>query len=219
MDPPGPKSYTAPMRKLLPLLLLLAACSKKEDAPKPDAAAAAPEASAPVATPAAAPAAAGATEKEKALAHPYPNDLGPATLPVDYVASLSAEHKKGYELLIKRCAQCHSAARPLNSRFVEVSEAELARLKKEAPALLADKSIRQVESAVWNRYVKRMMSKPGCEIEKAEGKLIWQFLVADSKRKLGADAASWEAHRRKLLAEFKTRHPARYDELNAAGDL
>lgn len=218
MDPPGAKSYTAPMRKLLPLLLLLAACSKKEDAAKPAEAPPAPEATAPAAS-APAPSAPAASEKEKALAHPYPNDLGPATLPADYVASLSAEHKKGYELLIKRCAQCHSAARPLNSRFVEVSEAELARLKKEQPALLADASIRQVESAVWNRYVKRMMSKPGCEIEKAEGKLIWQFLVADSKRKLGVNAPSWEAHRKKLLAEFKARHPARYDELKAAGDL
>lgn len=218
MDLPGAKSYTAPMRRLLPLLLLLAACSKKEDAPQPAEAPAAPVSSTPEAAPAVTPAA-GSSEKEKALAHPYPNDLGPSTLPADYVASLSAEHKKGYDLLIKRCAQCHSSARPLNSRFVEVSEAELARLKKESPALLADASIRQVESAVWNRYVKRMMSKPGCEIAKAEGKLIWQFLVADSKRKLGANAASWEAHRKKLLAEFKAKHPTRYDELKAAGDL
>jgi hypothetical protein len=203
------------MRILAAALLLLAACSKKEDAPKPEPSAP-PAASAPAA-PAAAPAA-GGSEKEKALAHPYPNDLGPASLPADYVASLG-EHKKGYELLLKRCAQCHSASRPLNSRFVEVSEAELARLKKEQPALLADASVRQVETGVWNRYVKRMMSKPGCEIEKAEGKLIWQFLAADSKRKLGANAAEWEAHRKKLLARFKAEHPARYDELKAAGDL
>lgn len=205
------------MKRIAMAVLLLAACSKTEDAPKPAETSAPPAASAPAA-PAAAPAA-GGSEKEKALAHPYPNDLGPAALPAEYLASLSPEHRKGYDLLVKRCAQCHSAARPLNSRFVEVPAAELARLKKEQPALLADASIRQVETGVWNRYVKRMMSKPGCEIEKAEGKLIWQFLAADSKRKLGAEAAAWEAHRKRLLAEFKAKHPKRYDELQAAGDL
>jgi hypothetical protein len=207
------------MKVLVAALLLLAACSKKEE-PKPAEPSAPPAASAPAASEPASSLSKdfGSSEKEKALSHPYPNDLGPASLPDEYVASLG-EHKKGYELLLKRCAQCHSAARPLNSRFVEVPEAELARLKKEQPALLADASVRQVETGVWNRYVKRMMSKPGCEIAKAEGKLIWQFLAADSKRKLGENAASWEAHRKKLLAEFKAKHPARYDELKAAGDL
>jgi hypothetical protein len=164
----------------------------------------------------------GMSEKEKALAHPYPNDFGPETLPDDVIKAYPANVQAGYKKLVSKtggCAQCHSAARPLNSRFVEVPEAELARLKKEQPALLADASVRQVETGVWNRYVKRMMSKPGCEIAKAEGKLIWQFLAADSKRKLGENAASWEAHRKKLLAEFKAKHPARYDELKAAGDL
>ena len=201
------------MKRLLATLLLVAACSKPaEEAGKP----APVEAPAPVA--ASAPAVE-VSEKDKALAHPYPNDLGPATLPADYVASLG-EHKKGYDLLVKRCAQCHTAARPLNSRFVEVSDTELAALKKTSPALLADKAVRQVETGIWNRYVKRMMSKPGCDIAKAEGKLIWEFLVYDGvSRKLGANAAAWDAHRKKLLAEFKSKHPARYEELSAAGDL
>lgn len=199
------------MKALLAALMLTVACSKPaEETAKP----------APVEAPVTAvPAAAEVSEKDKALAHPYPNDLGPATLPADYVASLGA-HQKGYELLTKRCAQCHTAARPLNSRFVEVSEAELAALKKTSPALLAEKSVRQVETGIWNRYVKRMMSKPGCDIAKAEGKLIWEFLVYDGvQRKLGANAAAWETHRKKLLAEFKSKHPARYEELSAAGDL
>ncbi len=205
------------MKRLLAVLVLAAACSKPAEEPAKTAPAETPSTAA--AAPAAPAPAAGESEKDKALAHPYPNDLGPASLPADYVASLG-EHKKGYDLLVKRCSQCHTASRPLNSRFVEVDEKEQARLKKEQPSLLADLSIRQVETGVWNRYVKRMMSKPGCDIEKAEGKLIWQFLVADGKaRKLGASAASWEAHRKSLLAEFKTKHPARYDELKAAGDL
>src|SRR5688572_21816109 len=70
-------------------------------------------------------------EKEKALAHPYPNDLGPDKLDAAYVASMPADKKKGYETLLARCAQCHSAARPLNSRFVEPSgkDAAVAKLK------------------------------------------------------------------------------------------
>ena len=93
-----------------------------------------------------------------------------------------------------RCAQCHTASRPLNSRFDD--------------------------SDTWNRYVKRMMNKPGCEITKAEAKSIWQFLSYDSeKRKKGANAAAWKAHREKLVAEFKAKFPKRYEELKSANDL
>ncbi len=74
-----------------------------------------------------------------------------------------------------------------------------------------------MEGSVWNRYVKRMMSKPGCEISPAEGRKIWEFLVFDGeRRKLTAE---WKAHRRKLVEEFKAKHPARYKELSAVNDL
>lgn len=191
------------MKRLLPLLLLAAACGKPAEEPAKPSGPAAPAAAPAVETSAA------VSEKDKALANPYPNDLGPAELPKEHVAALSPEHRKGYELLVSRCAQCHTAARPLNSRFVEAPP---------DPAL-SDRSVWQVEPNVWNRYVKRMMAKPGCRIESAEGKLIWRFLVEDGKRKTGPNAAAWKAHRRRLLSEFKARHPKRYDELAAANDL
>ena len=65
-----------------------------------------------------------------------------------------------------------------------------------------------------------MMNKPGCAIEKADGKAIWQFLSYDSEqRKKGANAAAWKAHREKLVAEFKIKFPTRYEDLKAANDL
>ena len=65
-----------------------------------------------------------------------------------------------------------------------------------------------------------MMSKPGCNIAPAEGKKIYQFLVYDGeKRKLGAAAAAWKAHRAKLVEELKTKKPARYEELKKDNDL
>lgn len=208
------------MKRVLALVLLAAACSKP-DAPTPQKP---PQpAPAPAASASAAPEKSAAElEKEKALASPYPNDLGPERLPAATLAAYTPEMRNGYELLIARCAQCHTAARPLNSRFVELEgkEAALAALRKKSPELFQEPAVWQIEAAVWNRYVKRMMSKPGCEIETKEGKAIWRFLVLDGeRRKLGPNADSWRAHRRKLLAEFRAKHPARYAELEKSGDL
>ena len=170
------------------VLLVLAACSKPSEPVKP----AEPVATEAPSAPAAAPAV--QSEKEKALTNPYPNDLGPDRLSDAVLASYDPERRKGYDLLLVRCAQCHTSARPLNSRFDD--------------------------SDTWNRYVKRMMNKPGCAITKAEGKAIWQFLSYDSdKRKKGANADAWKALRAKLVAEFKEKHPKRYEELKAASDL
>lgn len=171
------------------------------------------------------------SEKEKALANPYANDFGPETLPDDVIKSYPANIQAGYKKLVSKtggCAQCHSAARPLNSRFVEPSggtddakqEASLAVLKKEQPDLFKDASVWQVEVKVWNRYVKRMMNKPGCGIQKADGKAIWQFLAHDSiARKTGANAAKWAAHRKGLIEKLKTEKPKRYAELKESNDL
>lgn len=127
-------------------------------------------------------------EKEKALKNPFANDLGPDSLDV---SRYPADQQKGYELLKVKCARCHSAARPLNSQFAD--------------------------SETWQRYVKRMMAKPGCEIASSDGKAIWEFLVYDSKvRKLdpsGKEKPQWAAHRKKLLEEFRQKYPARYQEL------
>ena len=79
-----------------------------------------------------------------------------------------------------------------------------------------------MEPDIWQRYVKRMMSKPGCEISKEEGKKIWEFLVYDSgQRKMGASKADWLKHRQGLLDQFKEKmkkdgRDARYKELYEA---
>jgi hypothetical protein len=183
------------------------------------------------------------TEKEKALASPYPNDLGPDSLPADVVNSYPAEIQNGYHILkgeVKQdgkwvynngksgCVQCHTASRPLNSRFMEpaggmddaAQTANLAKLKTEQPEIFKDITIWQPEVKVFNRYVKRMMNKPGCSITKIEGKAIWEFLEYDgSHRKVGANAAAWAAHRKDLVGQFKTKYPKRYEELKAANDL
>ncbi|MBI4349322.1 MAG: hypothetical protein HY553_20960 [Elusimicrobia bacterium] len=161
-------------------------------------------------------------EKEKAMQHPYPNDFGPEELDV---SGYPKNHQEGYKMLKARCAQCHSSARPLNSRFVEPDvakdkkQAAVADLKKSQPELFKDPSIWQVEANIWERYVKRMMAKPGCKIDKKEGKAIWEFLVYDGKRKIGANAGKWKAHREKLINELKSKKPERYKELHEQKDL
>jgi hypothetical protein len=183
------------------------------------------------------------TEKEKALASPYPNDLGPDSLPAEVVNAYPVIIQEGYHILkgeIKAdgkwiynngksgCVQCHTASRPLNSRFMEpagggddaAQTAALAKLKTEQPEIFKDITIWQPEVKVFNRYVKRMMNKPGCSITKLEGKAIWEFLEYDgSHRKVGANAAAWAAHRKDLVDQFKTKYPKRYEELKAANDL
>lgn len=168
------------------------------------------------------------SEKEKALASPYPNDLGPGTLPDDVIKSYPANIQAGYKLLLVRCAQCHQPNRPLNSRFVEpeggvddaAQQKNLDAWKKSSPEIFKDVTVWQPEVKIWNRYVKRMMNKPGCNIEKAEGKKIWEFLEYDgAHRKVGANAAKWAEHRKKLVEQFKAKYPKRYEELKAASDL
>lgn len=170
------------------------------------------------------------SEKEKALANPYPNDYGPETLPDDVIKAYPANVQEGYKKLIDKkggCAQCHSSARPLNSRFVEpegkddaAQDAWIAKMKKESPDLFKDNSIAQVETKVWSRYVKRMMNKPGCNLDKANAKKIYEFLSYDStKRKTGANAEKWAAHRKSLIEKLKTEKPARYKELQESKDL
>jgi hypothetical protein len=163
-------------------------------------------------------------ERAKALKNPYANDLGPETIDVSgYPADLQATYKEVFQV---KCARCHTAARPLNSQFVEPAgpkdqqAGRVAEWKTSQPDLFKDKLVWQVEgktgaqAGIWERYVKRMMAKPGCNISPADGKKIWEFLRYDSeKRKTGANAAAWAAHRRKLLADFKAKHPDRYREL------
>lgn len=160
-------------------------------------------------------------EKQKALADPYANDLGPAELPASVLATYPKEHQDAYKnVLLTKCSKCHTASRPLNSQFFEVpgkkeqKVANLAKLKSTQKDMFSNKNVWLVEADIWQRYVKRMMAKPGCDISPEEGKAVYKFLAYDSEqRKSGKNLAAWKAHREKLLNEFKTKHPARYKEL------
>ena len=159
------------------------------------------------------------------MQNPYPNDLGPERID-DVVKSYPAQYQVGYKIMTGKCSKCHTAARPLHSRFVEPDgpkpqkEAALAKLKTSNPEYFKDLMVWQIEANMWERYVKRMMAKPGCGIEKAEGKAIWEFLVYDSnKRKLGDNAKKWAEHRKKLVSDFKQKYPKRYEELAKDKDL
>lgn len=79
-------------------------------------------------------------------------DKGPATIDVSkYPPNLQA----GYKVFSAKCSKCHTIARAINSDFALDQE--------------------------WERYVKRMMRKPGSEITPADGKTIFEFLAYDSK--------------------------------------
>ena len=150
-------------------------------------------------------------EKEKAMKNPYPNDFGPDKIDV---SKYPAELQAGYKLTLEKCSKCHTASRVLNSQFVEIKEDEIAKLKTSQAEIFKDKLLWQVESGIWQRYVKRMMAKPGCNISSEEGKKIWKFVVEDSKqRKTGSASKNCRYHRTKLLADFKLKHPERHKEL------
>lgn len=173
-------------------------------------------------------------QREIALSNPYPNDLGPATLSKSVLDGYPKDIQEGYHLMLgdaahPRCQTCHTAARPLNSRFVEPEgkdmderEANVEKLKQEQPGLFGPKAdgIWEVSADQWQRYVRRMLSKPGCDISVPDAKKIWAFLVYDGMhRKVGAHAAAWKAHREKLIARFKAKYPKRYEMLKEQDDL
>lgn len=167
------------------------------------------------------------SEKAKAMKSLYPNDFGPDKIDGE-IKDYPANIKEGYRLTLTKCGQCHTAARPLNSRFVELEggldealqKKNMEKLKAASPQLFKDQSVWQVDVRIWSRYVNRMMAKPGCKIEKVEGKKIYEFLVYDSlKRKTGANAKKWEAHRKSLIRQLKDKQPARYKELAEQKDL
>lgn len=79
-------------------------------------------------------------------------DKGPATIDVSkYPPDMQAR----YKIFASRCTKCHTLARPINCEFALDEE--------------------------WERYVKRMMRKPGSGISASDGKQIFEFLTYDSK--------------------------------------
>lgn len=79
-------------------------------------------------------------------------DKGPATIDVSkYPGDMQAR----YKTFAAKCSKCHTLARAINSDFALEDE--------------------------WERYVKRMMRKPGSDISSAQGKEIFEFVAYDSK--------------------------------------
>lgn len=79
-------------------------------------------------------------------------DKGPDKINVSkYPADMQAK----YKIFAKKCVNCHTLARAINSEFALDDE--------------------------WERYVKRMMRKAGTLISADEGKQIFEFVTYDSK--------------------------------------
>jgi hypothetical protein len=154
-----------------------------------------------------------ASEKEKAK-NPYANDFGPDSIDV---SGYPEEHKAGYKIFVEKCVRCHTIARPINSQFIEVKTPDVESVKSQFPHVFEKPLIWQIEDNMWERYVKRMMRKPGCEMTIDEAKKVWQFLVYDSKERKLKGSAEWEKNRQKLLDDFKAKYPERYKELYEPG--
>ncbi|MBI5630727.1 MAG: hypothetical protein HY921_07580 [Elusimicrobia bacterium] len=143
----------------------------------------------------------------------YPNDFGPAEIDV---SSYPKEQRQGYRDMVFKCAACHTPARPINAQFLELTEEEERKAKKEDPELFKDEKLVKVEEKLWSRYIKRMMAKPGCPVSAKDGsaKRIYDFLVYDSKfRKMGENGKAFRKMRSGLLDDFKKKHKDVYDKL------
>lgn len=137
----------------------------------------------------------------------FPNDAGPTEIDI---SNYPKEMQSSYLIFKNKCSACHTIARPINSQFLELSSDELKKAKIEQPDIFKDSKIIEADESIWNRYVKRMMSKPGCPVLQ-NGKRIWEFLVYDSKiRKTGSNLREWISHRKKLVQDFKNNNPEQY---------
>jgi hypothetical protein len=104
-------------------------------------------------------------------------DLGPETVDV---SSYPPSIQEAYKVFSEKCGKCHGLARPLNAPFATAEE--------------------------WNTYVNKMMRKPGSGITPKEGKLIFDFLVHDSKVRKLSNPEAWNRHIDKLLASFQEKY-------------
>jgi hypothetical protein len=93
-------------------------------------------------------------------------EKGPATI---NVSKYPQPVQDNYQLFSKKCSQCHKLSRPINSDYALPDE--------------------------WSRYIKRMMYKPGSNINAGDGKKIYEFLVYDSsiRKKAMLDAKLGQA--------------------------
>ena len=79
-------------------------------------------------------------------------DKGPAKIDV---SKYPKDMQDSYKVFNAKCGKCHTPARAINCEFALEDE--------------------------WERYVKRMMRKPGSGISADDGKAIYEFLAFDSK--------------------------------------
>jgi hypothetical protein len=113
-------------------------------------------------------------------------EKGPATVDVSKYPKAIQEN---YEVFAEKCAQCHKLSRPINSDYALPNE--------------------------WERYVKRMMHKPGSGISSGEGKKIFDFLVYDSSIR---KKAMVEEHLDKTTPEERAADEKKIAEIRAKYD-
>lgn len=104
-------------------------------------------------------------------------EKGPATVDVSKYPDVI---KDNYQLFTQKCSQCHKLSRPINSDYALPDE--------------------------WSRYIKRMMNKPGSNINAADGKKIYEFLAYDSsvrKKAMVDDKLAKATPEEKTTAETK----------------
>lgn len=68
----------------------------------------------------------------------YPNDFGPAEIDV---TAYPKEQRLAYKVFAFKCQACHTIARPINSQFLELTAAEIAKAQRDEPELLSDPKI------------------------------------------------------------------------------
>lgn len=114
-------------------------------------------------------------------------EKGPATVDISkYPQGI----QDNYEVFTEKCSQCHKLSRPINSDYALPAE--------------------------WERYVKRMMHKPGSGVGSSDGKKIFDFLVYDSsvrKKAMVDEKLAKATAEEKIAAEKKIAEVhAKYDK-------
>ncbi len=142
---------------------------------------------------------------------PFPNDDGPAQVDVlKYPADIQAD----YRIFARRCSQCHTLSRPLNSQYLQLTAEEQKTAHEKEPDLFKNDKVWRISERIWTDYVKTMQGNQGAIIRPSEFDKIVEFLVYDSKvRKMGDHREAWRAQRQKLVDDFQKNNPKRYKEL------
>ncbi len=125
-------------------------------------------------------------EQEMEMAKkPMAWDLGPATVDI---SKYPPDIQEDYKVFATKCGKCHGLARPLNAPYATAEE--------------------------WNNYVNKKMRKPGSGINPKEGKMIFDFLVYDSKVRKLSDPEAWNKHIDQLLAAFQEKYLKGREKVN-----